>query len=162
MSIVLRYANAFNYDPNIVRLYHRPGRARIEHMEDSVFTKIIKGEIPCHKVYEDDKTFAFLDIRPIQPGQVVIVPKKQIEFVWDLEDEDYIALMTAAKRVARRLHEAFPDKSRVAMHIEGLDVAHAHLKVFPFNTDAEFHNHPDQAAEPDQQALAAIAERLAF
>lgn len=131
-------------------------------MEDSIFTKIIKGEIPCHKVYEDDRTFAFLDIHPIQPGHVLVVPKRQVEFVWDLEDEDYTALMAAAKRVARRLREVFPDKSRVAMHIEGLDVAHAHLKIFPFDTDAEFHNHPDQSAEPDHQALAAMAQKLSF
>lgn len=129
-------------------------------MQDSLFTKIIKGEIPCHKVYEDDKAFAFLDIHPIQPGQTLVIPKSQIEFVWDLNSEDYAAVMVAAQKIAKALRQVFPDKQRIGMHIEGLDVAHAHLKVFPFNTDTEFHNHPDMNAEPDHAALAEIAEKL--
>lgn len=131
-------------------------------MEESIFTKIIKGEIPCHKVYEDAKTFAFLDIHPIQPGHVLVVPKVQVEFVWDLEPEDYQALMTTAKKVAERLRAAFPEKRRVGMHIEGLDVAHAHLKMFPFDTNQEFLNSPDPTAEPDHAALAELAQRLYF
>jgi histidine triad (HIT) family protein len=125
-----------------------------------VFTKIIRGEIPCHKVYEDQKTFAFLDIHPIQPGNVLLVPKEQVAFAWDLADEDYHALMETARKVALRIREVFPDKLRVAMHIEGLDVAHAHLKLFPFSTDEEFRNHPDMIAEPDHAALADIAAKL--
>ena len=105
-------------------------------MKDSIFTKIIKGEILCYKVYEDDKTLAFLDIHPIQPGQTLVVTKTQVEHVWDLSDEDYSALMSTAKKVANRLRQVFPEKSRIAMHIEGLDVAHAHLKIFPFDNDA--------------------------
>lgn len=131
-------------------------------MEDSIFTKIIKGEIPAYKIYEDERTFAFLDIHPIQPGQALIIPKRQVEFVWDLEDEDYHAVMATAKKVAQKLREVFPDKSRIAMHIEGLDVDHAHVKVFPFNTDEEFHHSPDMDAEPDHAALAAMAEKLKF
>ncbi len=129
-------------------------------MQDSIFTKIINGEIPCHKVYEDAKTFAFLDIHPIQPGTVLVVPKQQIESVWDLGGGDYQALMATAKKVAAQIKRVFPDKSRVAMHIEGLDVAHAHLKLFPFSTDEEFRHHPDMSAEPDHAALSEIASRL--
>jgi histidine triad (HIT) family protein len=132
------------------------------HMEDSIFTKIIKGEVPSYKIYEDDRTYAFLDIHPIQPGHVLVIPRAQVEFAWDLEDEDYHAVMATAKKVARRLKEVFPDKERVAMHIEGLGVDHAHLKVFPFNTDEEFRYKPDLQAEPDHEALAAIAEKLKF
>lgn len=131
-------------------------------MTDSIFTKIIKGGIPCHKIYEDDKTLAFLDIHPIQPGHVLVVPKKQVEYVWDLDDEDYQSLMATAKLVAQRLRQVFPEKSRVAMLIEGLDVAHAHLKIFPFSTDSEFYNKPDMTDEPDHQDLANVANRLAF
>lgn len=130
--------------------------------EPTIFTKIINGEIPCHKVYEDDKTFAFLDIHPIQPGQTLVVPKTEVAFAWDLDDETYQALMATAKKVANRLKEVFPDKARVGMHIEGLDVDHAHLKVFPFDTHEEFVYHPDMSAEPDHQALAEIAKNLAF
>ena len=92
----------------------------------------------------------------------MVVPKRQVEFVWDLTDEDYQALMSTAKLVAKQLKLVFPEKSRVAMLIEGLDVAHAHLKLFPFNTDSEFHNVPDMTLEPDHQKLAAVAKRLAF
>lgn len=131
-------------------------------MQDSLFTKIIKGEIPCHKVYEDETTFAFMDIHPIQPGQVLVVPKKQVEFVWDLDEQTYQAVMSAAKKVAERIREVFPEKSHVGLVVEGLDVPHAHLKVFPFNDDAEFRNHPDHSAEPDHAALEQIAKKLAF
>ena len=131
-------------------------------MQDSIFTKIIKGEIPCHKIYEDVKTLAFLDIHPIQPGHILVIPKKQIEFVWDLDDADYQAVMSTAKRVAIRLREVFPDKPFVAVHVEGLDVPHAHVKVFPFSNDEEFRFKPDPAAEPDHGQLASIAQKLAF
>jgi histidine triad (HIT) family protein len=129
-------------------------------MQDSIFTKIIKGEIPSHKVYEDAKTFALLDIHPIQPGHVLVVPRKQVDHVWDLADDDYQALMATARRVAHKLREVFPDKKRVAMHIEGLEVAHAHLKIFPFSTEEEFRSHPDTSIEPDHEALAVIASKL--
>jgi histidine triad (HIT) family protein len=132
-------------------------------MADSIFTKIIKGEIPSHKVYEDDKTLAFLDIHPIQPGQVLVVPKKQVGFVWDMESDDYHALMDTVQKVGRRLREVFPQKSRVGVMIEGLDVAdHVHVKVFPFSTEQEYRAKPDMAAEPDHAALAEMAKKLAF
>jgi histidine triad (HIT) family protein len=131
-------------------------------MEDSIFTKIIKGEIPCYKVYEDDLTLAFLDIHPIQPGQVLVIPKKQITYVWDLEDEDYQAAMATAKRVALRMREVFPDKTHVALMVEGLDVPHAHIKVFAFSTDAEFRHLPDKNSEPDHALLSEIAKTLEF
>jgi histidine triad (HIT) family protein len=132
-------------------------------MNDSIFTKIIKGEIPCHKVYEDDKTFVLMDIHPIQPGQVLVVPKAQVSFVWQLDPLLYQALMATVQKVGQRLQEVFPDKARVGVIIEGLDVAdHAHIKVFPFDDDTEFRNIPDQADEPDHAALAEIAKKLAF
>ncbi len=131
-------------------------------MEDSLFSKIIKGEIPCHKIYEDDRTFAFLDIHPIQPGHTLVVPKKQVEFVWDLDNEDYHALMTTAKLIVQHLKQAFPEKARIAMIIEGLDVAHAHIKIFPFDNDTEFRYIPDLTVEPDHKTLSDIASKLAF
>jgi len=129
-------------------------------MQPSIFTKIINGEIPSHKIYEDERTYAFLDIYPIQPGHTLVIPKKQVEFAWDLDDEDYHAIMATAKKVANKLQEEFPEKSHVAMLIEGIDVAHAHLKIFPFNTDKEFRSIPDTSVEPDHASLAKMAERL--
>lgn len=132
-------------------------------MNDSLFTKIIHGDIPCHKIYEDEKTFAFLDIHPIQPGQVLVVPKSQVSFVWQLNEADYQALMATVQKVGQRLQQIFPDKARVGVMIEGLDVTdHAHIKVFPFDNDQEFRNTPDAGAEPDHEGLAQIAKKLAF
>jgi len=132
-------------------------------MQDSIFTKIIKGEIPCYKVYEDEGTLAFLDIHPIQPGHVLVVPKKQVGFVWDMDSVDYQALMATVQKVGQRLREVLPEKKRVGVIIEGLEAEdHAHIKVFPFDNDEEFRYRPDSTAEPDHAALAEMAQKLAF
>jgi histidine triad (HIT) family protein len=130
-------------------------------MQDSIFTKIIKGEIPCHKVYEDDKTFAFLDIHPVQPGHTLVIPKNQVEFVWDLAPEDYAAVMETVKKVARRLRDV-AGKPYVGEMVVGIDVPHAHVHLIPFSTGSEFRNIPDTSAEPDHAALAEMAKKLAF
>jgi histidine triad (HIT) family protein len=132
-------------------------------MELSIFTKIINGDIPCHKVYEDEASLAFLDIHPIQTGHVLVVPKKQIGFVWDMDGEDYLGLMLAVQKVGKRLKEVFPSKGRIGVIIEGLDVPdHAHVKIFPFDTDEEFRFKPDPDGEPDHAALAELAKKIAF
>lgn len=130
-------------------------------MEDSIFTKILKGEIPCYKVYEDDKTLAFLDIHPIQPGHTLVIPKRQIEFVWDLAEPDYQAVMATAQKVARRLR-AVLGVPYVGEQITGIDVPHVHVHIIPFSTIEEFRNTPDLIAEPDHTALAKIVKTLAF
>lgn len=132
-------------------------------MAESIFTQIITGKIPSHKIYEDDLTYAFLDIHPIQPGQVVVVPKQQVGFVWDLESQEYQALMSTVQKVGQRIREVFTDAARVGVMIEGLEVAdHAHVKVFPFSNEEQYRHVPDATLEPDHAALAAIAEKLAF
>lgn len=131
-------------------------------MTDSVFTKIIKGEIPCHKIYEDDKTLAFLDIHPVQPGMVLVVNKNQVEDFYDLEPEDSQALWATVNKIARRLKEVFPQKRRIGVQIEGLDVPHVHVKLFPIDTGQDFRTKPDFEAEPDHQALASMADKLAL
>lgn len=130
-------------------------------MEDSIFTKIVKGEIPCHKVYEDDKTLAFLDIHPVQPGHTLVVLKKQVGQLWDLGPEDYAAVMATAQKVALRIREVLGPK-RVGVQVMGLDVDHAHVHLVPFDTAEEYYRRPDMAGEPDHEALAAMAARLAF
>lgn len=132
-------------------------------MSESIFTKIINGEIPSHKVYEDERTFAFLDIHPLNEGHVLVVPKHQVEFVWDLEDPDYHAVMDTAKKLARRLKEVL-GAPYVGELIVGTDVPHAHVHIVPFEHPAEIHGAfaHREVAEPDHAALAALAARLAF
>ncbi len=130
--------------------------------EDSIFTKIIKGEIPCHKIYEDDKTLAFLDIHPVQPGMTLVITKVQAPTFLDLTDEDYAALWVAVRKVAQRLHEVFPEKSKIGIQVEGLDVPHVHVKLIPIDTGEEFRTAPDMETEPDHAVLAELAQTLAF
>lgn len=127
-------------------------------MADSIFTKIIKGEIPAKKIYEDSDTIAFLTIQPIQPGHTLVVPKKQIDHLWDLSDEDYQTLMSTVKKVARRIREVL-ETSRIGVKVEGLEVPHAHVHLIPFNTLAEF-NHPPSPVSNGE--LTEMAKRLAF
>ena len=130
-------------------------------MQDSIFTKIIKGEIPCYKIYEDDKTLAFLDIHPKQPGHTLVIPKKQVEFVWDLDDDDYRAVMATAKKVALHIRNTL-GKPYVGELVVGVDVPHAHVHVYPFSTIEESRVIPDLSAEPDHPALAAMAQKLSL
>ena len=130
-------------------------------MSTSIFSKIIKGEIPAHKIYEDDKTFAFLDIHPKAPGHVLVIPKKEVDHLWDLPDEDYIAVMETTKKVAQRIQEVL-GPSRVGAQVEGTGVPHAHVHVFPFSSVKEFHVVRNMSAEPDHDSLAEMAKKLAF
>jgi histidine triad (HIT) family protein len=130
-------------------------------MADSVFTKIVKGEIPAHKIYEDDLTLAFLDIHPIQPYHTLVIPKQQIEFVWDLPDELYHAVMAATKKVALRLRDV-SGKKYVSERIVGIDVPHAHVQLVPFDDSNELRVQQDMNAEPDHAALAEMAKKLKF
>ena len=130
-------------------------------MQESIFTRIIKGEIPCHKVYEDDLTRAFLDIHPAQPGHTLVIPKKQTEFVWDLSDADYQAVMETTKKVALQLRKVL-GVHYVGERIVGVDVPHAHVQLVPFDSVEEFKASQDMISEPDHPALAAMAERLKF
>jgi len=130
-------------------------------MSDSVFTKIIKGEIPSHKIYEDDLVYAFLDINPTQPGHTLVVPKSEVEFIWDLDDADYSALMAAVKKIARRVRQTL-DVKYVGVKVIGEEVPHAHVHLIPFNEVSQYFERRPQTPEPNHQALAVMAKRLAF
>ena len=130
--------------------------------EPSIFTKIIRGEIPSHKIYEDDKTLAFLDIYAVVDGHTLVVPKRQVEFLWDLDDEDYRAVMATAQKVARRLREVL-EVPYVGEKVVGVDVPHAHVHLIPFSETEQYHRAGRQnTTEPDHSALAELAKRLAF
>jgi len=128
-------------------------------MEDSIFTKIINGDLPCHKIYEDEKIFAFLDINPISDGHTLVVPKKQVEFVWDLDDEDYLALMSVCKKIAKSHRQKLGVKY-VGVKIVGTDVPHTHVHIVPFNNVANEFHRTTPAEETDHDKLAKLAEKL--
>jgi histidine triad (HIT) family protein len=130
-------------------------------MEDSVFTKIIKGEIPSLKVFEDTKTLAFVPLHPIAKGHVLVVPKLQIDQFFDLPGEDYLALMETVKKVAKRMKDAL-GTTRIGLQIMGLDVPHVHVHVIAFDTAAQFREEPDESAEPDHVFREELAKKLAF
>ena len=128
-------------------------------MQDSIFTKIIKGEIPSHKLYEDDKTLAFLDIHPLQPGHTLVIPKVQVEFVWDLADQDYQAVMATTKLVALHLRKTL-EVPYIHSRVVGIDVPHAHVQLIPFSDVSQLRVQQDMSSQPDHGALAELAQRL--
>ena len=131
-------------------------------MEPSIFTKIIRGEIPAHKVYEDDHVLAFLDIHPAASGHTLVVPKAQVDRLEDFEDDDYRALMDAVRKVMRRVVQVYGADYRACMKLEGFDVPHAHVHVIPCRTAADFWAKQRMDIEPDHEALAKVAEKLKF
>ena len=102
----------------------------------TIFTKIIEGEIPCYKIAETDRFFAFLDINPVAPGHTLVVPKREVSYLFDLSDEEYTALELFAKRVAEGLREAMPCK-RIGEAVIGLEVPHAHIHLIPLNSERD-------------------------
>ena len=102
-------------------------------MEDNVFAKIIRGEIPCYKIYEDEKNLAFLDINPETKGHVLVIPKVDVDKIYELEDEDYDSLFRAVKKVAKRMEEVLG--ARTLMKVVGTDVPHVHVHLMPFDEE---------------------------
>ena len=98
---------------------------------DNVFSKIIRGEIPCYKIYEDDKNLAFLDIAPESKGHTLVIPKVDVDKVYELEDADYDALFHAVKKIAKHMEEVLG--TRILMKVVGTDVPHAHVHLMPLD-----------------------------
>ncbi len=130
-------------------------------MQETIFTKIIKGEIPCHKIYEDEHTFAFLDIHPATEGDTLVVHKYPARFVWDLENEQYHQLMSTVHKLARH-YQQVSGKPYVNITVLGIDVPHNHVHLIPFTDAKEILNLGSNADEPHHSKLAVIAEKLRF
>lgn len=133
-------------------------------MEDSIFTKIIKGDIPCHKVYEDEKTLAFMDINPLMPYHTLLVPKSQVDDIEKLAAEDYDALMATAKKLMQRIKSVTGCK-KVVMLVMGFDVPHAHIHLMPARVSEDFYTaienrNSKNSSTPEE--LAAYAKQLAI
>ena len=102
----------------------------------SIFSKIIAGEIPCYKVAEDQNCFAFLDINPLMEGHTLVVPKKEVDYLYDLDDETYLQLMQFSKKLALAIKVAVPCK-RIASVVLGFEVPHAHIHLIPAQTERD-------------------------
>jgi histidine triad (HIT) family protein len=130
--------------------------------EPTLFSRIISGEIPSHKIYEDSQTLAFMDIHPVADGHLLVISKTQVEFVWDLNSSDYTALMATVQKVALRLRDVI-GTPYVGEMVVGTDVPHAHVHVIPFTETSQLKRTLDSStAEPDHEALAKLAEKLSF
>lgn len=128
-------------------------------MEDSVFTKIIKGEIPSAKIYEDDVVLAFLTIQPFSEGHTLVVPKKQVDQIWDLDDDTYAHLMVSAQEIGRHLREV-TGSVRVGMVVKGIEVPHVHVHLVPMRADEHTNLDPQDPPMADFASLTALAEEL--
>jgi histidine triad (HIT) family protein len=124
----------------------------------SIFTRIINGEIPCYKIAENDDFFAFLDISPLQPGHTLVVPKIEVDYIFDLDVEKFVGLHLFSKIVADGLKSAFPDK-RIGVSVIGLEVPHAHIHLIPFSTMNEM-NFSNGKLNLSQDVLAEIAHKI--
>ncbi|MCI1646926.1 MAG: HIT family protein [Bacteroides sp.] len=102
----------------------------------TIFSKIIAGEIPCFKVAEDDRFFAFLDINPLVKGHTLVVPRQEVDYIFDLSDKDLAAMQVFAKMVAAAIKKAFPCK-KVGEAVIGLEVPHAHIHLIPIQKESD-------------------------
>lgn len=123
----------------------------------TLFTKIIRGEVPCHKLLEDDQFLAFLDIRPISNGHALVVPKTEVDHLFDLDAGILAAALPFAQKVAKALKASVPCK-RVGMMVAGFEIPHAHIHLVPIDEEGDLSF--SKARPAAQEALAALAETI--
>lgn len=124
----------------------------------TLFSRIAAGEIPSYKVAETDRYFAFLDINPVQPGHVLVIPKNETDYIFDIEDDEYAGLTLFAKKVARALRRAVPCR-KVGVAVIGLEVPHAHIHLVPMSKEGDL-DFGKKTTLPDEE-MKAIAEAIA-
>jgi len=126
-------------------------------MENCVFCKIVKEELPCYKIWENERFLAFLDINPVSPGHTVLVPKKHIDYIFDLEEPLYSEMFKIAKELSKVLKQAMGSK-KVGLAIEGIFIRHAHIHLIPVNKGNDLN--PTMAKRGDPKELFKIAENI--
>jgi histidine triad (HIT) family protein len=124
----------------------------------SIFSKIVQGEIPCHKIAEDDQFLAFLDVMPLVEGHTLVIPKQEIDYIFDLDPEVLADLMKFAQRIAPAIKKAIPCK-RVGVAVIGLEVPHAHVHLVPLNRMLDI-NFSQEKLKLSQESLAKTAELI--
>lgn len=111
----------------------------------TIFSGIVAGEIPSYKVAEDENNYAFLDINPVAPGHTLVIPKREVDYLFDLNDKEYADLQLFAKRVAAAIKQVMPC-SRVGVAVMGLEVPHAHIHLIPINKESDMNFFKEKAA----------------
>lgn len=124
----------------------------------TIFSKIISGEIPCFKVAENDQFLAFLDIQPLRKGHVLVIPKIEVDYIFDMEDDHLSAMMVFAKELAHKIKAVFPCR-KVGMTVIGLEVPHAHIHLIPINGVSDM-NFAQEKLVLSQTELAEIAAQI--
>ncbi|MBP6230947.1 MAG: HIT family protein [Paludibacteraceae bacterium] len=124
----------------------------------SIFTKIVAGEIPCHKIAENEQYLAFLDVRPLVRGHVLVIPKQEVSYIFDLDDEMLSGLHVFAKKIAVAVGKAIPCK-RVGLTVIGLEVPHAHIHLIPLTKESDIYFSNTKLQLEDSE-LAAIATKI--
>jgi histidine triad (HIT) family protein len=127
----------------------------------TIFSKIINGEIPCYKIAEDENYFAFLDIRPLHVGHTLVIPKNEVDYIFDMEDEALKNMIVFAKKIAIAIKKAVPCE-RIGMTVIGLEVPHAHIHLSPINSvnDMDFRNAKTLSKEEMENIAARIKANL--
>lgn len=124
----------------------------------SIFTRIVNGEIPCHKIAETERCFAFLDIMPLAIGHTLVIPKRETDYIFDLNPEEYAALWNFARAIAPAIQKAVPCK-RIGVAVIGLEVPHAHIHLVPLQSVEDI-NFSRAKLRPAQEELAHTAEAI--
>ncbi len=128
----------------------------------TIFSKIIAGDIPCYKIAEDDRYFAFLDISPLQKGHTLVVPKHEVDYIFDLDDEELAGMQVFAKKVALAIRKAIPCQ-KVGQCVIGLEVPHAHIHLVPMQTEDDIRfNNPHLKLTPEEFEAIAASIRAQF
>lgn len=127
----------------------------------SIFTKIIRGDIPCYKIAEDEHFFAFLDINPNSKGHTLCVPKKEVDKIFDLDEESYMGLMAFSRKIAMAIEKAVPCK-RVGMTVIGLEVPHVHVHLIPLHSmaNATFQKKVNLSSKQFETVAASIRAKI--
>ena len=125
----------------------------------TIFSKIINGEIPCYKVSENDDFLAFLDVNPLVKGHVLVIPKIEVDYIFDLDDETLSKMILFSKEIAKKIKIAFPCK-KIGMTVIGLEVPHAHIHLIPINSMNDI-NFSNKKLSLEKEELEEIAEKIA-
>lgn len=124
----------------------------------TIFSKILSGEIPCHKIAENENFLAFLDIMPLRKGHTLVIPKKEVDYIFDMEDSELAAMMIFAKSVSHKIKKVFPCR-KIGVTVIGLEVPHAHIHLIPINGIADM-NFSQEKLSLSQEELAQIAQDI--